>query len=157
MEAWQFILAGGALYNNLDYSFVAGHEGGDFKYPAEQPGSGNPEFRQQMTVLRDFINSFNFVRMKPDSGFIKAGVPEKMRVYALTQAGQQYAAYFFGENKPAQQSLSLTLELPPGEYAIEWVDVFSGKPIKSERVKSPDVKTISSPKFQREIALSIRR
>src|SRR5688572_24546706 len=26
VEAWSFILAGGALYNNLDYSFVAGHE-----------------------------------------------------------------------------------------------------------------------------------
>src|SRR5206468_1638462 len=38
MEGWEFILAGGALYNNLDYSFVAGHEDGTFVYPAKPPG-----------------------------------------------------------------------------------------------------------------------
>ena len=157
MEAWQFILAGGALYNNLDYSFVVGHERGDFNYPADQPGGGNPEFRRQMTVLCDFINSFDFVHMKPDNGFINSGVPEKMHAYALTKAGQQYAAYFFAEENPAPHSLSLTLDLPAGKYAIEWLDVVSGKPTKSERVNSPGAITITSPEFQREIALSIRR
>ncbi|MCA9159312.1 MAG: hypothetical protein KDA72_13350, partial [Planctomycetales bacterium] len=157
MEAWQFILAGGALYNNLDYSFVVGHERGDFEYPAEQPGGGNPGFRQQMTVLHDFINSFEFVRMKPDTAFITAGIPEKMQVYALAEAGQQYAAYFFDSDNPARQSLSLTLDLPSGEYDVVWIDVFSGKPTKSEQVKLPAAQTIQSPEFQREIALSIRR
>lgn len=157
MEAWQFILAGGALYNNLDYSFVAGHERGDFEYPAEQPGGGNPGFRQQMTVLHDFINSFEFVRMKPNTAFIRAGMPEKMRAYALAEAGQQYAAYFFDSDNLAQQALSLTLDLPLGEYEVAWIDVFSGKPTKSEQVKLSTAQTIQSPEFQREIALSIRR
>ena len=30
MEAWDFLIAGGGLYNNLDYSFTAGHEDGTF-------------------------------------------------------------------------------------------------------------------------------
>jgi hypothetical protein len=47
--------------------------------------------------------------------------------------------------------------LPAGRYRIEWVDVLSGKPIKRERVKSTGVITITSPEFQREIAVSIRR
>ena len=42
IEAWDFLLAGGGLFNNLDYSFVAGHEDGTFAYPATQPGGGNP-------------------------------------------------------------------------------------------------------------------
>ncbi len=157
IEAWQFILAGGALYNNLDYSFVAGHERGDFEYPATQPGGGNPGFRQQMTVLRDFINSFNFVRMHPNTEFMSGGVPEKMQVYPLVEAGQQYAAYFVEADNLAQQSFSLAVDLPAGEYDVQWIDVLSGKPIKSEHLKSPDTKTIHSPEFQREIALSIRR
>ena len=33
-EAWDFVIAGGGLYNNLDYSFAAGHEDGTFEYPA---------------------------------------------------------------------------------------------------------------------------
>ena len=65
MEGWDFILAGGGLYNNLDYSFVAGLEDGTFVYPASQPGGGNPVFRRQMRVLRDFIDDLNFIRMKP--------------------------------------------------------------------------------------------
>ena len=157
MEAWAFILAGGALYNNLDYSFVAGHERGDFVYPAKSPGGGNPEFRRQLTVLRDFINSFDFVRMKPDQGFLKSGVPAKMQANALMETGKQYAAHFFDHGNPAPQSLSLTLLLPAGDYDIKWVDVLSGKPTKRQRVKSSGSITITSPEFQREIALSIRR
>ena len=30
LQAWQFLLAGGALFNNLDYSFTAGYEDGTF-------------------------------------------------------------------------------------------------------------------------------
>ena len=45
MEAWRFILAGGALYNNLDYSFAAGNEKGDYQYPATQPGGGSIALR----------------------------------------------------------------------------------------------------------------
>jgi hypothetical protein len=157
MEAWAFILAGGALYNNLDYSFVAGHERGDFIYPAEQPGGGNPEFRRQLTVLRDFIHGFDFVRMKPDRSFIQSGLPDKMQAYALMEAGKQYAAYFVDPSSSTPQSLSLSLQLPAGNYQIEWVDVLSGKPIKRERVKLSGSTTITSPEFQKEIALRIRR
>ena len=40
---------GGGLYNNLDYSFVAGHEDGTFVYPASQPGGG-PALRRQLSA-----------------------------------------------------------------------------------------------------------
>jgi len=49
MEGWDFIIAGGGLYNNLDYSFVAGHEDGTFVYPASQPGGG-PAWRRQLSA-----------------------------------------------------------------------------------------------------------
>jgi hypothetical protein len=157
MEAWEFILAGGALYNNLDYSFVAGHERGDFVYPANQPGGGNAAFRQQMTILRHFINGFDFVRMKPDKGFLLSGAPEQFHVHALVEEGKQYAAYFLDPGVAAARSFSLSMALPVGQYRVEWVDVLSGKAIKRERVKSPGVIAITAPEFQREIALSIRR
>jgi hypothetical protein len=157
MEAWEFILAGGALYNNLDYSFVARHERGDFVYPKTQPGGGNPEFRRQLTVLRDFINSFHFVRMKPDKDFINSGVPDKMHAYALAEDGQQYAAYFFDPGNAAAQSISLTLLIAAGDYRVDWVDVLTGKSAKSENIKSPGALTITSPEFRREVALRIRK
>ena len=156
-EAWEFILAGGALYNNLDYSFVAGHERGDFVYPANQPGGGNASFRQQMTVLRDFISGFDFVRMKPDKRFLLSGAPEKFRIHALMEEGKQYAAYFLDPGDTAARPLSLSMALPPGQYRIEWVDVLTGKASRRERVKSTGVVTITLPEFQRETALGIRR
>ena len=157
MEAWEFILNGGALYNNLDYSFVVGHERGDFVYPKTQPGGGNPEFRRQMTVLRDFINGFDFIRMKPTKEFINSGQPEKMHTHGLAESGKQYAAYFFDPSNAAPQTMALTLLLPPGDYRAEWADPISGKTTKRERMQSPGAITIHSPEFRREIALSIRR
>jgi hypothetical protein len=59
MEAWDFIVAGGGLFNHLDYSFAVGREDGSFVYPASQPGGGNAGFRKQVRVLRDFISGFN--------------------------------------------------------------------------------------------------
>jgi hypothetical protein len=92
-EAWDFIVAGGALYNNLDYSFVAGHEDGTFPYPATQPGGGNTQFRREMKILRDFIHSFDFIRMKPDNRVIKGGVPPSGTARALVEPGRAMAIY----------------------------------------------------------------
>ena len=38
IQAWDFLVAGGALYNNLDYSFAVGFEDGTFEPPATTPG-----------------------------------------------------------------------------------------------------------------------
>lgn len=95
VEAWGFLLAGGALYNNLDYSFVAGHEDGTFRYPASQPGGGNPKFRAQLRTLRDFLYSFDFIHMKPVAAgeIIKSGLPQGARAYALAKSADSYAIY----------------------------------------------------------------
>jgi hypothetical protein len=92
MEGWDFLIAGGALYNNLDYSFTVGHEDGTFVYPARQPGGGNPSFRRQMRALRDFMHDLDFVRMKPDNSIIKTA-PVSHTARALVEPGKTYAIY----------------------------------------------------------------
>lgn len=157
MEAWQFMLNGGALYNNLDYSFVAGHERGTFVYPKSQPGGGNPGFRRQMTVLRDFMHSLDFIRTKPDRGFLGGGVPDDTQMYALVEPGRQYAAYFCASSNQAPRAIFPTLILPAGDYEVEWLDVISGRITKREGVRSPGAITLASPEFLREAALRVRR
>ncbi|MEW6161367.1 MAG: PA14 domain-containing protein [Verrucomicrobiota bacterium] len=93
VEGWNFILAGGGLYNNLDYSFVAGHEDGTFVYPASQPGGGNPVFRNQLKALRQFIEGVPFWKMQPDASVVTGGVPDGATARALAQAGKAYAIY----------------------------------------------------------------
>src|SRR5262249_37761609 len=122
MEAWEFLLAGGGLYNHLDYSFVVGFEDGAFAYPPTTPGGGNRGFRRQMKVLKDFMHSFDFVRMQPDKKLIQGGLPPKGHCYALSEPGRQYAIYLFGTG-----AVALQLDLPPGTYLAEWVNPRNGR------------------------------
>ncbi|MBI4583726.1 MAG: hypothetical protein HY717_06860 [Planctomycetes bacterium] len=93
MEGWDFIISGGGLYNNLDYSFTAGHEDGTFPLPPGQPGGGTPALRKQLKILGDFIHGFDFLKMKPDRSIITDGVPPGLTARALVQAGEAYAIY----------------------------------------------------------------
>jgi hypothetical protein len=152
-EAWEFIVAGGGLYNNLDYSFVAGHEDGTFGYPANQPGGGNPAFRQQMRVLRDFINGFEFVKMKPDSTVIKGGVPKETLRVALAEAGRAYAIYL---RRGVEQG-ALEVELPAGKYSAEWISPLSGSVLKTEEfAHGGGTKRLAAPEPAGEIVLRIK-
>lgn len=129
MEAWEFILAGGGLYNNLDYSFTAGHEDGTFASPPKQPGGGNPGFRKQLKVLGDFIRGFEFVRMKPAREIVRGDLPKDARCQVLAEAGRQYAIYFKGA-----PGVVWKLDLPRGKYRAEWIDAISGKSLASKEV-----------------------
>jgi hypothetical protein len=150
-EGWDFILAGGGLYNHLDYSFAVGHEDGTFGYPPKTPGGGNRGFRRQMKVLSDFIHGFEFVRMRPDSQVVKGGLPAKGQVRVLSEPGKQYALYQFGV-----PSARLELALPAGEYRAEWVDPSNGNVLKTERRSATGpVTVVESPEFRTDVALRI--
>jgi hypothetical protein len=91
-EGWDFILAGGGLYNNLDYSFTVGHEDGTFAYPASQPGGGSAALRRQLRVLKDFIGSFDFIHMRPAAA-VAGDAPAGFTARALVDPGKAYAIY----------------------------------------------------------------
>jgi len=167
VEAWSFILAGGALYNNLDYSFVAGHEDGTFPYPASQPGGGNPNFRKQLRTLQKFINSFDFIHMKPDATVVKSGLPRGYRAYSLAQPGKAYAIYIappLKEKTPAPadlQPLTINLELniEPGKYVIEYLDPTTGKRFPKQTIQTGSTLRagVQDGSVREDLAISIRR
>jgi hypothetical protein len=151
LEGWDFIIAGGAVYDNLDYSFTVGHEDGTAKINA--PGGGGAVLHKQLKILKDFVNSFDFIRMKPDNSVIKAGVPEKATARALVQVGRAYAIYINGGSKA-----NLAVELPGGTYTAEWVNTKTGKIDKKETFQHRGGNRIlHSPKYADDIALRIRR
>jgi hypothetical protein len=151
LEGWDFIIAGGGLYDNLDYSFTVGSEDGTAKIDA--PGGGGPVFRKQLEILKDFINSFDFIRMKPDNSIIKAGIPNKSTARALVQPGKGYAIYINGGNQ-----LKLVVELPRGKYRTEWVNTKTGNVDKKETFQHDGGnRTLRSPKYIDDIALGIKR
>jgi hypothetical protein len=150
-EGWDFIIAGGAVYDNLDYSFTVGHEDGTAKINA--PGSGGSILHKQLGILVDFINGFNFVKMIPDNSVIKGGVPEEATARALVEKDRAYAIYINGGNEA-----NLVLELPEGKYKVEWIDTKTGE-IEKRRLfdYSGGKLTLNSPEYENDIALRILR
>jgi hypothetical protein len=165
-EAWSFLLAGGGLFNNLDYSFVAGYENGTFQYPASQPGGGNPLYRKQLAALREFIYSFDFIHMQPAQDLVKAELPGGAQIWALAKAGDTYAIYISPAGRPKeepnrsirQSGLKLSIELPRGSYAAEWLDPVTGKILKREMVQSEGNRArLAAPDYEEDLALALRR
>jgi len=151
MEGWEFVLAGGGLYNNLDYSFTADEEKGTFVYPPTQPGGGSPALRRQLSYLKNFIYRFDFVHMHPDSTVITGRLSRKARAHVLSEQGKQYAVYVFGDAK-----VNLELMLPPGTYYAEWMNPVTGNSEKQETLHHLGGKIIiTSPNYKPDIALRI--
>ena len=155
-EAWDFIVAGGGLYNNLDYSFTAGEEEGTFAYPVSQPGGGGRALRRQLKILSDFINGFDFVRMSPDNAIIK-GVPPGISARALVERGRAMAIYLREERAGSAGAVTLQLDLASGVWDAEWVDTKLGTVARRDRVEGGGVRTLDVPPLAADIALRLRR
>lgn len=150
-EGWQFILAGGALYNNLDYSFTAAHPDGTF-LDYKSPGGGSPALRRQLEILKTFITGFDFVRMAPDTTSLQGDLPPGVTARVLAERGRQYAVYLQGGTQADAH-----LSLPTGAYAVAWWDTKTGKTAKKETLRHPGgIATLPSPEYAEDIALSVR-
>jgi hypothetical protein len=159
VQAWEFILAGGALFNHLDYSFAPGKEDGTYAYPPNQPGGGSVALRKQYKILRDFTDSIDFIHMSPAPTLVKGA-------WALANQGKAYAIYLHHgtERKdrpryfvdPTPRTTQLTLELPAANYDVDWIDTKSGKVAKQERQQHKGgTLQLASPEYTEDIALRI--
>lgn len=127
LQAWEFIAAGGALFNNLDYSFFVGHEDG--KGISKAPGGGSTRLRSGLKILREFLESFDFIKMAPDRNVVIHS--PGMEWQAISEAGKQYAIVFSGKS-----SEHITFNLPKGKYMAEYVDPWTGEVFYSEILQS---------------------
>jgi len=166
-EGWDFILAGGAVYDNLDYSFSVGHEDGSGTPDA--PGGGGATLRKQLGILKTFIDGFDFIKMKPGEGFI-AGRGPGVSIRALSEPGKAYAIYVrridgqprapqtAGPPTWADWNASLVLDLPAGRWRAEWLNTATGaaeNPVEFDHAGGH--RKLDSPKFAEDIALRIVR
>lgn len=150
-EGWDFIIAGGSVYDNLDYSFTVGHEDGTAKINA--PGSGGPVLHKQLKILADFINGFDFVKMGPDNSVIKGGIPNKATARALIEKGRAYAIYVNGGSQA-----NLVLDLPKGRYKAEWINTRTGTiDGKLTLEHTGGDRMLNSPGYEDDIALRVLR
>jgi hypothetical protein len=150
-EGWEFLLAGGAIYDNLDYSFATEQEGGAARPDA--PGGGGRALREQLGILKRFIESFDFVKMRPDRSVLVAGLPDKAAAQVLANPGKEYALYVRG-GPPTE----LALHLPAGEYQVEWLHPRSGKTEGQRKLTAgSEPVRLMAPAYDEDVALAIRR
>jgi hypothetical protein len=169
-EAWDCILSGGALFSSLDYSFTARHPDGSFR-EYKSPGGGNRQFRIEMSVLREFINRFDLVRMAPDPAVVEGPLPEGLvPARVLADAGRAYAVYLRqrtdadktskdprGPAKGPGQPFSITVVLPAGAYRAEWSNPVNGNTVHRGRFRHDGgERALTVPAFAEDIALRIQ-
>jgi len=165
-EAWDFLLAGGGLYNNLDYSFTPKHPDGTF-LEYRSPGGGSPALRGQLRILKEFLYGFDFLRMKPDKSVVKRISPD-LSVSALVEPGRACAIYirvpvpkrpkkitdYLRDNVVA----TISVGMPRGQYQADWVDTKTGETAKTESFShAGGRRDLVSPAFANDIALRIVR
>lgn len=159
VELWEFIISGGAGFNQLNGYFTAKNPTGKHEM--------NDRVLRQMSAFVKFMNSFDFVRMKQDIDFIKKIGRYDTHYAVLGEQGRQYAAYFHHSStknsfcaiyvvNPGSYSEYISFDLPVGSYSIEWIRPEDTHVISSSTVihKGGELQ-LESPLYQIDIALRI--
>ncbi|MCA9133725.1 MAG: hypothetical protein KDA45_11245 [Planctomycetales bacterium] len=165
-EGWDFLLAGGGLYNNLDYSFTAAHPDGSLE-DYKSPGGGSRALRQQLGILKDFLNGFDYIHMQSDPSVVSSMSPELTKS-VLKEEGQAYAIYLHVPLPPKPKPLAkylknniaakFNLDLPAGQYDCSWLEPVTGKVSRTEQIThAGGTREFNSPRFDNDIALSVTR
>jgi len=118
-QAWRFMLNGGGLFNNLDYSFYVGHEDGLGKNKA--PGGGSKVLRNQLKILNNFLYSFEFTKLHPNHSCIISS-PELV-TYVLSDKNNSYAIFL--EAVDTKKS-ALQIKTDDGNYQIQTINTITG-------------------------------
>ncbi len=158
-EAWEFIVGGGAAFNQLNGLFSADNPAG--KSP------DNDLLLRSLENLSRFINSFDFVKMRPDRSFVVDGMPAQAYYRAISEPGKQYAMYVHHSAPltggaytviPGNYRETLTVRLPAGPYRVEWIDPALGSVKASESFTHPGGnRTLSTPEYTVDVALRVKR
>ena len=153
VEAWEFLLSGGAVFSHLDFSFTCDHPDGTAPVTSH-PGGGGQKLRAQLAVLKKFMDNLDFVRMKPDEACMRRNAPDdKCRVAALSEPGKAYALYVSGAGRR-----EVVIDLPGGTYEARWINPREGSTSPPERmIHAGGARSLAVPGYSEDVALSVKR
>lgn len=159
VEAWEFIVGGGAGFNHLNGLFTV-----------ENPAGKSPENERVLRALanlKKFMAGFDFVRMVPDKTFVLGGLKAPQYHRALSERGKQYALYIHHSCEkigasytvvPGDYQEELVVRLPPGDYHAEWVEPETGKVLGNEELAHKGGnKILKTPIYKVDLALKIKQ
>jgi hypothetical protein len=157
VEAWEFMVGGGSSFNNLNGSYSV-------RDPAGADAANEPVLKT-MQCLKQFIESFEFLKMRPDRSFLVGGLPAGVYYRGISERGKQYALYhhhsirkeYVYQVQPGEYQERLILDLPGGTYQADWIDPSNGMILETEKfTHTGGQRQISTPKHSVDVALRIK-
>ncbi len=158
VEAWEFMVGGGASFNQLNGVFTVA-----------DPAGKTPDNTQVLTALKSlkgFIHSFDFLKMHAGIRFVLDGIPLGTYCRGMSEEGKQYALYHHHSTggsssmytvTPGHYTEDLVLDLPAGTYKVDWVEPASGMVLRTETINhSGGKRTLTTPEHTVDIALRIK-
>ncbi len=158
VEAWEFMIGGGGSFDHLNGQFTVANPRGDTP--------DNAQVLRALQSLKEFLESFDFIKMHQDKSLVVSGVPTGAYCRGISEPGRQYALYLHhstggkgGAYKvtPGKYMEKLVLSLPPGSYRADWVDPATGSVIRTETFKHDGgERALTTPEHTMDIALRLR-
>ena len=162
LEAWEFMVGGGAGFNQLNGCFTAVNPGGDDPV--------NRVLLSGLMNLKKFIESMGFVKMTRDTSTIK-GMSVGGSANGISEAGVQYAFYihhcFLNFNKwrathyvpiRGEYKNVLTINIKPGNYLLRFINPEDLTILSSQRLTSDgNDMDIRCPEYTLDLAFQILR
>ena len=166
VESWEYLVGGGAAFMQLNGLYSTFNSGAK--------GTENHILLSQMKLLKSFMESIDYIRMKQDTAFIGNRIPAGAFARSISEPGKQYALYihhsvygcWFWE--PMQMGScykvvsgnyqeNLILNFDKGTYLAEWINPSTGKVISSEKfIYNGGKSIIKTPHYEVDLALRMR-
>ncbi len=154
-EAWPFMLAGGAVYDNLDWSFANDDMTGMGLHVYGKQLKGEAVWKQ-LEILHQTMQQFDFVQAKPIDSLFRKGLPEGVSVYGLGIKGKDYLLYWLKTKKDSLAEWNCPL--PAGRYRVKWMDPANGHITGKQIMECTDNQlTIKIPPFEDDRIMHIQR
>ncbi len=157
IQGWKYLMSGGALYDNLDFTFQVGAEDGKGKTEFichYYKGCNDPNVKYEMKALLEFMNSIDFVHLKPNYDIIGCSFGDK-NIHVLENPGKEYAMYIHGGSNEGLFQLNVL----PGKYVVNYINPSDGKIIKTEERESKkfgDILLDGMPAYKEDIAIVLK-
>ena len=136
VEAWEYMLGGGAGFMHLNTLFTTHNPAGSGEIDAVLNSFG---------VLHEFIKGFDYSAMKRDLSFIVSGVPPTAHAAAMVEPGKQYGFYIHHSHgdrpgaslrsyivDPGSYEEQFSFTFAAGTYRAEWINPSNGSIIGIE-------------------------
>ena len=160
LEAWEFMIGGGAAFNQLSGFFTVSNPGGRDKV--------NHLVFLGLKNLRAFMESFNYISMRRDRETVRR-VNMAANINAISEKGKQYVMYMhhshlnYGEfagtyyipNSGVYEPV-ITAAIEKGKYTVTFIEPETLKVIEERKLVSGGGEMeIKCPKYTLDIAIKI--